>query len=49
MYAWFTLVCAVQVVLDLGNFIVNIARIVPNGLLVFFPSYTVMTVCESGR
>ncbi|XP_071836149.1 regulator of telomere elongation helicase 1-like isoform X2 [Apostichopus japonicus] len=30
---------------SLGNAIVNFARIVPNGLLVFFPSYTVMNIC----
>ncbi len=29
---------------DLGNAVVNFARMVPDGLLVFFPSYTVMTV-----
>lgn len=29
---------------DLGNAVVNLARMVPDGLLVFFPSYTVMTV-----
>jgi len=31
--------------LDLGNAIVNFARIVPDGLLVFFPSYNVMDIC----
>ncbi|KAG9459287.1 hypothetical protein H6P81_003795 [Aristolochia fimbriata] len=30
---------------DLGNAIVNFARIVPNGLLVFFPSYFLMGKC----
>ncbi|KJE91589.1 DEAH helicase isoform 6, variant [Capsaspora owczarzaki ATCC 30864] len=30
---------------DLGSAIVNYARIVPDGLLVFFPSYSVMTQC----
>ena len=30
---------------DLGNAIVNFARIVPDGLLVFFPSYGVMKQC----
>ncbi|XP_019645194.1 PREDICTED: regulator of telomere elongation helicase 1-like [Branchiostoma belcheri] len=30
---------------SLGNAIVNFARIVPNGLLVFFPSYPVMNKC----
>jgi len=31
--------------LELGNAIVNFARIVPKGLLVFFPSYSVMDQC----
>ncbi|CAO2190879.1 unnamed protein product [Urochloa humidicola] len=30
---------------DLGNAIVNFARIVPDGLLVFFPSYSMMDKC----
>ena len=30
---------------DLGNSIVNFARIVPHGVLVFFPSYGVMRGC----
>ncbi|XP_024539869.1 regulator of telomere elongation helicase 1 homolog [Selaginella moellendorffii] len=30
---------------DLGNTIVNFARIVPNGLLVFFPSYYLLNSC----
>ncbi len=30
---------------DLGYALVNIARLVPDGLLVFFPSYTVLTSC----
>jgi regulator of telomere elongation helicase 1 len=30
---------------ELGNAIVNFARIVPDGVLVFFPSYTVMHAC----
>lgn len=30
---------------SLGNAIVNYARIIPNGLLVFFPSYPVMDQC----
>eukprot|EP00117_Sycon_ciliatum_P014492 scpid19663/ scgid14733/ Regulator of telomere elongation helicase 1 len=30
---------------DLGNALVNIARVVPNGMLVFFPSYPVMAEC----
>jgi hypothetical protein len=30
---------------DLGNAIVNFARVVPDGLLVFFPSYNVLTSC----
>ncbi len=33
---------------DLGNAVVNLARMVPDGLLVFFPSYTVMTVGGAG-
>lgn len=31
---------------DLGNAIVNFARIVPDGLLVFFPSYRVLQTCK---
>lgn len=30
---------------ELGNAIVNIARVVPHGLLVFFPSYNVLSSC----
>lgn len=30
---------------DLGLMLVNISRIVPDGLLVFFPSYTVLDAC----
>jgi regulator of telomere elongation helicase 1 len=30
---------------DLGNALVNFARVVPDGLLVFFPSYGVLTSC----
>ena len=30
---------------DLGYALVNIARLVPDGLLVFFPSYSVLTSC----
>ncbi|XP_052274161.1 regulator of telomere elongation helicase 1-like isoform X2 [Dreissena polymorpha] len=30
---------------SLGNCIVNFARVVPNGLLIFFPSYPVMEKC----
>ena len=30
---------------DLGNSIVNFARLVPDGLLVFFPSYVVLRSC----
>ena len=30
---------------ELGNVIVNFARIIPDGLLVFFPSYGVMRAC----
>ncbi|KAJ3039188.1 hypothetical protein HDV00_012511 [Rhizophlyctis rosea] len=32
-------------VADLGNTIVNCARVIPDGLLVFFPSYGVMGIC----
>jgi regulator of telomere elongation helicase 1 len=31
--------------MELGNTIVNFARIVPDGVLVFFPSYTVLNAC----
>lgn len=31
--------------MELGNAIVNIARVVPHGLLVFFPSYSVLSSC----
>lgn len=30
---------------DLGNSIVNFARIIPDGILVFFPSYSMLTSC----
>jgi len=30
---------------DLGNALVNFARVVPDGLLVFFPAYAVMAQC----
>ncbi|TPX40958.1 hypothetical protein SeLEV6574_g06319 [Synchytrium endobioticum] len=30
---------------DMGNSLVNFARIIPDGLLVFFPSYPVMNAC----
>ena len=30
---------------DLGNAIVNFARMVPDGMLVFFPSYVVLRGC----
>ena len=30
---------------DLGNAIVNFARVVPDGLLVFFPAYAVLNSC----
>ncbi|XP_033124303.1 regulator of telomere elongation helicase 1-like [Anneissia japonica] len=32
-------------IMSLGNTIVNFCRVVPHGLLVFFPSYPVMTNC----
>ena len=35
----------VQHMRDLGMALVNFSRIVPDGLLVFFPSYTVLDVC----
>jgi regulator of telomere elongation helicase 1 len=31
-----------DLIADLGNTLVNVARLVPNGLLVFFPSYAMM-------
>ena len=34
--------------LELGQAIVNVARIVPDGVLVFFPSYTVLSSCIEG-
>ncbi|CAK4151876.1 unnamed protein product [Aphanomyces euteiches] len=34
-------------VLELGNTLVNITRVVPNGLLVFFPSYSILDMCIS--
>ncbi|VFQ89237.1 unnamed protein product [Cuscuta campestris] len=36
---------SLQYKLDLGNAIVNFARIVPDGLLVFFPSYYLLEQC----
>ncbi|RHY92537.1 hypothetical protein DYB31_016440, partial [Aphanomyces astaci] len=30
---------------ELGNTLVNITRLVPNGLLVFFPSYSILDQC----
>jgi regulator of telomere elongation helicase 1 len=30
---------------DLGNAIANFARVVPDGLLVFFPAYSLLTAC----
>nr|GMC77545.1 regulator of telomere elongation helicase 1 homolog isoform X2 [Ipomoea batatas] len=36
---------SLQYKLDLGNAIVNLARIVPDGLLVFFPSYYFLDQC----
>jgi regulator of telomere elongation helicase 1 len=30
---------------ELGNAIVNFARVVPDGMLVIFPSYHVMNIC----
>lgn len=35
----------VEYIISLGNAIVNFARIIPNGLLIFFPSYPVMNMC----
>ena len=28
-----------------GSLLENVARITPNGLLIFFPSYTLMEIC----
>ena len=36
---------SVHYMTDLGNAIANFARLVPDGLLVFFPSYSVLTKC----
>ncbi|GBG60221.1 hypothetical protein CBR_g3464 [Chara braunii] len=36
---------SIEYKIDLGNAIVNWARIVPDGLLVFFPSYSFLTTC----
>lgn len=33
---------------DLGNAVVNYARLVPDGLLVFFPSYSLLESCVDG-
>lgn len=33
--------------MDLGNAIVNFSRVVPDGLLVFFPSYSVLAACHA--
>lgn len=30
---------------ELGNTIINFLRVIPDGVLVFFPSYTVMDDC----
>lgn len=30
---------------DLGHAIANFARVVPDGLLVFFPAYSLLTAC----
>jgi Rad3-related DNA helicase len=38
-------VVCVTVQRDLGNAIVNFCRVVPDGLLVFFPSYTMLESC----
>jgi len=32
---------------DLGNALVNMSRVVPDGLLVFFPSYAVLASCSA--
>lgn len=36
-----------EYIASLGKTIQNICRILPGGLLIFFPSYTVMTVCQN--
>jgi len=36
-----------QYMSDLGNAVANFARLVPDGLLVFFPSYHVLDKCTS--
>ena len=36
---------SVHYMTDLGNAVANFARLVPDGLLVFFPSYAVLTKC----
>ena len=36
-----------QYMSDLGNAIANFVRLVPDGLLVFFPSYTVLDKCTT--
>ena len=33
--------------IEIGNFLCNMARIVPDGLLVFFPSYYVLNSCTN--
>ncbi|OQS04912.1 hypothetical protein THRCLA_02895 [Thraustotheca clavata] len=36
---------SVDYLVELGNTLVNFARLVPNGLLIFFPSYTILDQC----
>ncbi|KDO28776.1 hypothetical protein SPRG_19987 [Saprolegnia parasitica CBS 223.65] len=36
---------SVEYLVELGNTLINFARLVPNGLLIFFPSYTIMDQC----
>lgn len=32
---------------ELGNVLVNVSRVTPGGVLIFFPSYTALTDCET--
>ncbi|OQR82959.1 hypothetical protein ACHHYP_15276 [Achlya hypogyna] len=36
---------SVEYLVELGNTLVNFARLVPHGLLIFFPSYTILDQC----
>lgn len=37
-----------EYITELGNTIISLARIVPGGMLIFFPSYSVMAACIEG-